>query len=262
VFGPTDCGPASVAMAINYATGKSLKPLEVRKAIAKLPGAGYAANPNSGTAIGDLARIARANGVEVFMGDGAASVGWGPERIRKHLGEGHTVIVLTRLAQLPGYSPTSQVDHYILLTGANATGYSYNDPGQGNGANRTIGERQLQLAQRSTSVPGQGIALAGPNGGAKGAAAAAPPQPTFSVTVAKGDTLSQLAEKFAVSQKDIVALNGLPNPHRIQVGQVLKLPGEEPKPAPTPEPSPTAQPRPAPAPKPKASSTQLKVRAE
>src|SRR3954463_15733606 len=57
-YAGTDCGPASVAMAINYATGyatgEHTRPLDVRQAIAKLPGGGYAANPNSGTAIGDL----------------------------------------------------------------------------------------------------------------------------------------------------------------------------------------------------------------
>ena len=53
-YAATDCGPASVAMAINYATGEHLKPLEVRQAIMKLPGGAYAANTNSGTAVGDL----------------------------------------------------------------------------------------------------------------------------------------------------------------------------------------------------------------
>src|ERR1051326_3526290 len=110
-------------MAIDYATGEKLTPLQAPQALIKLPGAGYAANPDSGTAIGDLARVARAHNVETFMGDGAASTGWGPERIRSHLNQGHPVIVLTRLAYLPGYKPTSQVDHYILLIGATASGY-------------------------------------------------------------------------------------------------------------------------------------------
>jgi LysM repeat protein len=225
-YAATDCGPASVAMAINYATGKKLKPLEVRQAITRLPGGGYAANTNSGTAIGDLARIAKIHGVETFAGDGAASVGWGPERIRKHLGEGHTVIVLARLAYLPGYKPTSQIDHYIVLIGATQTGYLYNDPGLSNGAQRTIGERQLQLAQRSSSVPGQGLALAGPGGGGAKAAVVetAKEKPKVSVTVAKGDTVSQIAQRFGIAQKEIVTLNGLRNVNHIEVGQVLALP--------------------------------------
>ncbi len=250
-YAATDCGPASVAMAINYATGEHLKPLEVRQAIAKLPGGGYAANPSSGTAIGDLARIARAHGVEVFSGDGAGSVGWGPERIRKHLNDGHPVIVLVRLAYLPGYSPTSQLDHYVVLIGANATGYVYNDPGLSVGAKRTIGERQLQLAQRATSVPGQGIALAGP---AKAAKAPAPaPAQSFTIKVEQGDTLSQIAERFSVPQKDLVVLNKLANVNHIEVGQVLTVPGDEPKPAETPKsagaPKQPEAPKPAEAPK-------------
>jgi LysM repeat protein/uncharacterized protein YvpB len=232
-FAATDCGPTAVAMAINYATGEHLKPLEVRKAIASMPGGGYAANPGSGTAIGDLGRIAKAHGVEVFAGDGTASTGWGPERIRKHLAQGHPVIVLARLAYLPGYKPDSQIDHYILLTGASDSGYVYNDPALSNGARRTISEKQLQLAQRASSVPGQGLALAGP----EGAERAKPEQPTFTVTVVKGDTLSQIAERFGIAQKEIVALNraALPNVDRIQIGQVLTLPGTLPPPAPEPQ---------------------------
>ena len=224
-FAGTDCGPASVAMAINYATGEHLKPLEVRQAIAKLPGAGYASNPSSGTAIGDLARIARAHKVEVFAGDGPSSTGWGPERIRKHLAEGHPVIVLVRLAFLPGYAPTSTFDHYILLTGASGKGYTYNDPGLSVGAKRTISEQQLQTAQRNSSVPGQGAAFGGP----KSAAPSTPPAQTFIVTIAKGDTLSELAARYSVPIKDILALNRtVVNVDRIQAGQALTLPGKPP----------------------------------
>jgi LysM repeat protein len=224
-YAGTDCGPASVAMAINYATGEHLKPLDVRLAITKLPGGQYASNPGSGTAIGDLARIARAHDVEVVMGDGPSSTGWGPERIRKHLAEGHPVIVLVKLAFLPGYSATSTFDHYVLLTGASGKGYTYNDPGMSAGAKRTISEQQLQTAQRNSSVPGQGAAFGGP----KSAAPAAPPALTFNVTVAKGDTLSELAAKYSVPLKEIVALNRtVVNVDRIQAGQVLQLPGKPP----------------------------------
>jgi LysM repeat protein len=256
-FAGTDCGPAAVAMAINYATGEHLKPLEVRQAIAKLSGAGYAANPSSGTAIGDLARIARAHDVEVFAGDGPSSTGWGPERIRKHLAEGHTVIALTRLALLPGYSPTSQFDHYILLIGTSGSGYVYNDPGMSAGAKRTISEQQLQTAQRTSSVPGQGVALAGPKGSTP-AGSSTDALSTFTVTVARGDTLSQIAERFGLAQKDIVALNRatVPNVDRIQIGQVLTLPAP-------PRPAATVTPTRAPngtAPKP--STPRLRVKTE
>ncbi len=230
-YAATDCGPASVAMAINYATGEHLKPLEVRQAISKLPGGAYAASTSSGTAIGDLARIARAHGVEVFMGDGAPSTGWGPERIRKHLADGHPVIVLTRLAYLPGYAPTSQFDHYILLTGATPTGYIYNDPGTSSGFHKTISERQLQLAQRASVLPGQGIALAGPaKATPKPAAQAAAPLGFMSVKVAPGDTLSQIAQRLGVPMNELATANKVGNVNHIEVGQVLVVPGKDAEP--------------------------------
>jgi LysM repeat protein len=229
-FAATDCGPASVAMAINYATSEHLTPLQARQAIIKLPGGGYAANPSSGTAIQDLVRIARAHQLEVFPGDGGASTGWGPERIRSHLGQGHTVIVLTRLASLPGYSATSQVDHYIILIGATSSGYVYHDPGQSNGGKRTISEKQLQLAQRSAGVPGQGAAFAGPAGTQPGSPTTELEGPVTHVTVQRGDTLSELADRYGVELKQVLTLNRslIKNINHIEVGQILVLPVEAP----------------------------------
>jgi LysM repeat protein len=232
-FAQTDCGPASVAMAINYATGEKLTPLQARQAIMKLPGGGYASNPGSGTAIGDLARIARLHSLETFMGDGAASTGWGPERIRKHLAQGHPVIVLTRLANLPGYQASAQVDHYILLTGATTSGYVYHDPGMTNGARRSITESQLQLAQRTSSVPGQGVALSGPTlrAAAVGEPKALTEAPaTATLTVVRGDTLWGIATRLGITLDDLVALNRdrVRNVNQIQVGQVLRVPAPEP----------------------------------
>jgi LysM repeat protein len=228
-FAASDCGPASVAMAINYATGDHLTALQVRQAIAKLPGGGYASNPDNGTAIGDLARIARAHNVETFMGDGAASTGWGPERIRNQLAQDHPVIVLTRIGYLPGYNTSKPIDHYIILTGASASGYVYNDPAMSNGARRTITDKQLQLAERMSSVPGQGAAFAGPANAKPTPTTDKPAQPdtpTTHVTVLAGDTLSQIAERYGVELKQIMDLNPktIKNANHIEVGQVLVLP--------------------------------------
>jgi hypothetical protein len=233
-YASTDCGPASVAMVIEYETGDKLTPLQARQAIMKLPGGGYASNPNSGTAIQDLGRVARQHGLDVFSGDGASSVGWGPERIRKHLAQGHPVIVLTRVGYLPGYTPGTPIDHYIVLTGTSPTGYVYNDPAFSNGIRRQITEQQLVLAQRASSVPGQGIAFDGPRGIGKSAEAQLA-GPTFKITVAKGDTLSQLAKRYSLELKDVLALNRgvIRNPDHIEVGQVLTLPGTDPQAAAT-----------------------------
>ena len=231
-YAATDCGPASVAMAINYATGSHLTPIQARQELMRLPGGGYASNPDSGTAIADLARVARAHQVDVFMGDGAVSTGWGPERIRHHLAQGHPVIVLTRLAYLPGYKASSNVDHYIILTGASNAGYVYNDPAMSNGARRIISERQLQLAQRTSAVPGQGAAFAGPEPEQEAASVEthALDDSVQHVTVARGDTLSRLAERYGVELQQLIELNRetVRNPDHIEVGQVLNIPAETP----------------------------------
>jgi LysM repeat protein len=235
-FAASDCGPASVAMAIDYATGEHFTPLQARQAIIQLPGGGYASNPDSGTAIGDLARVARAHKVEAFMGDGAASTGWSSARIRLHLSQGHPVIVLTRLSYLPGYKPGSTVDHYILLTGATSGGYVYNDPAISGGSKRTITEAQLQMAQRMSSIPGQGAAFAGPPSAAPAPAPApAPTGPTQKVTVKVGDTLSQLAEHYGVTVQQIAALNRgtIFDVNHIEVGQAIKVPQPQDDPEPT-----------------------------
>lgn len=48
--------------------------------------------------------------------------------------------------------------------------------------------------------------------------------PDRNYRVKHGDTLSQIARRFGVSQSQLAALNGLRSRHRIRVGQVLKLP--------------------------------------
>lgn len=43
-------------------------------------------------------------------------------------------------------------------------------------------------------------------------------------TVQRGDTLSRIARRFGVSQREIAALNGLSSRHHIRAGQRLRLP--------------------------------------
>lgn len=198
------------------------------------------------------------------MGDGAASTGWGPERIRNHLAQGHPVIVLTRLGYLPGYNTSSTVDHYIILIGANDSSYVYNDPALGNGAKRIISGKQLQLAQRAAVAPGQGAAFSGPPNETPASQAPDPNAPITHVTVMAGDTLSELAQRYGVDLTQILELNrsSVRNINHIEVGQVLAIPGVAPaepeeaaaQSAPTPSPTPTASPTPSPT----ASPTPLK----
>jgi membrane-bound lytic murein transglycosylase D len=74
-----------------------------------------------------------------------------------------------------------------------------------------------------------------PSGASAGTALAAVPtsqrytkQKRDSVhVVRRGETLSQIARRYGVSQQDLVDLNGLRSKHRIRQGQRLRLPGVE-----------------------------------
>jgi LysM repeat protein len=65
------------------------------------------------------------------------------------------------------------------------------------------------------------------------AATAAPPEPTAAppadtafveYTVQKGDMLNAIAKQYNVTAKDILAINDIPNPDSLTVGQVLRIP--------------------------------------
>ena len=74
-------------------------------------------------------------------------------------------------------------------------------------------------------------------------------------TVARGDTLSQIADRYDTRVSTLVALNGLSSRHRIRAGQELRLPAAGPAPevvasAPPPEPERQPEPEPEPVPEP------------
>jgi len=43
--------------------------------------------------------------------------------------------------------------------------------------------------------------------------------------VAQGETLSHIAQRYQTSTRDLLAINGLDNPHQLRVGQQLRVPG-------------------------------------
>ncbi len=51
-------------------------------------------------------------------------------------------------------------------------------------------------------------------------------RPDVRYRVRRGDTLSAIAARYGVSERELVALNGLRSRHRIRIGQVLRLPSQ------------------------------------
>lgn len=65
------------------------------------------------------------------------------------------------------------------------------------------------------------------------------PESSGTYTVQKGDTLSSIARKYNTTYQKLAELNGIKDPSKIYVGQVLKVIGTStPSPAPTPKPNP------------------------
>ncbi len=76
------------------------------------------------------------------------------------------------------------------------------------------------------------------------------PAPGGTYVVQRGDNLSRIAQRFGTTLSAILAINAIPNPSLIYVGQVINLPsgGTTPPPAPAPPPGQPAPPPPGPAP--------------
>jgi LysM repeat protein len=61
---------------------------------------------------------------------------------------------------------------------------------------------------------------------------AAPSEPTWTYVVERGDTLSRIGRRYGASVDEIVRLNRIAEPDRIEIGQRLRIPLGSPRPAP------------------------------
>jgi LysM repeat protein len=81
----------------------------------------------------------------------------------------------------------------------------------------------LASAPAATPAPGPvAVAVARPS-----APASAQAVPASWYEVRRGDTLERIAGRFGLSQRELAAMNGLRNRHRIRAGQRLRVGGEE-----------------------------------
>jgi LysM repeat protein len=101
-------------------------------------------------------------------------------------------------------------------------------------APRPAAPKPAQVAAKSSVAQATHVAAA-PAATRETPAAAATPDPAAApeapvkdsgqvYTVAKGDNPVTIAKKFKVSSADLVRLNGIDDPRRVQIGQKLKIP--------------------------------------
>ncbi len=131
--------------------------------------------------------------------------------------------------------------YYGGLQFSNSTWKAYGGTAYAPRADLASREQQIAIAKKTLAGQGPGAwpvcgrraGLTRSNGGASEAAPApeAPAvQPAASsggtYTVKRGDTLSSIARRYKVKGgwKALAKLNGLSNPNRLKVGQVLRLP--------------------------------------
>jgi cell wall-associated NlpC family hydrolase len=175
----------------------------------------------------------------------------------------HTLVALNGLANPDllaiGQSlkvPATATDSHQLMIAATVPG----QPSGGTGSTYTVatGDTLWGIAQRTgttpdalahlnqlsnpnqlsvgavLNLPSAAAAGAAPQASAQGPAAGAAgsqgatgsPQPTLQVsyTVQAGETLSQIAQRFAVSAQSVAQASGLADPDKLSVGSVLKVP--------------------------------------
>ena len=120
---------------------------------------------SDGVALDHLATMGRERGLlteGLRMPNGDYSV-WNADRVLRQIGAGNPVITLVHYRSLPGNDrETTDSDHYIVVVGAFAGGFLYNDPAfvGSEGAQRLIARSEHERAWADSVVPGQAVAFA------------------------------------------------------------------------------------------------------
>jgi hypothetical protein len=122
----------------------------------------------TGTALEHIAHVAEDFGVGthgLYNPDGSWHY-WEIGDVVSELRQGHPVMPLVRLYQVPGYEGSlPRWGHYILLTGIAPGGFYFSDPLKTDpvaGTSGFISEWQLKSAIDNSHIPGQALAFSGP----------------------------------------------------------------------------------------------------
>jgi hypothetical protein len=162
-YAGSNCGPAALAMVL-AAYGRDVSIAELRAMVNDLQGTW--GDPEAGTAIENLAVIARSHGLTPLdLAEGARLRRWTLDDVRRHLAAGHPVVPQVWYRGLPARAQRSyNGDHYIVLVGYAGDEFIYHDPidldGVGPAARITAG--QLERAWRESDLPFAALAFAGP----------------------------------------------------------------------------------------------------
>ena len=153
IWGPSNCGPTSLAMALS-ALGVNADQMWLRHLADVQMGM---ADPSGGTTWESLAYAARVNGVgsRGLYGSGKTYHTWSIDDLKGELSQGHPVLLLVRFWNLPGHVASNYPgDHYIVALGFDESGnLVFNDPATyGDGAGMTMSPDQLTRAWSSTWV--------------------------------------------------------------------------------------------------------------
>lgn len=153
VYADSNCGPASLAMALG-AVGIGSDPISLRHLAARQMGFD---NPGGGTTWDALVFAAGSSGAKVAdLRAGRQYRVWSIDDLRREFALGHPVILLVRYRSLPDHQNSAYWgDHYIVGLGFDRAGnLIYDDPAfrTGSGADRTISPDVLMRAWSSTSV--------------------------------------------------------------------------------------------------------------
>jgi LysM repeat protein len=94
-------------------------------------------------------------------------------------------------------------------------------------AGKVVESVQQAPAAVAGAVTSATTALTGVASAAGAAAVAAPTEdqgPTTEYTVVKGDSPYKIAKKFKITPDQLMKANGITDPKKIQIGQMLKIP--------------------------------------